>query len=117
MSLFAAYTREVDGFEIISHEYAFLDYRIEKVGLMAGSVYIRKLYVHPDFRNTGVASELADEILNLAKENDLEFIYGTVDSMSEDADYRIKVLHGYKMKFFGVDKNNYALIFRRKVSE
>lgn len=114
MSLFAAYLKEIEDFSVLSNEHAFLTYRKQ----VDGSYYIRDIYVHPDFRKSGVASELADQVIEMAKKDGAKKLVGSVAILGHElgwADRSIKVLHGYKMKFIGLDDKKELLIFEREL--
>lgn len=112
MSLYSEYLKERIGDEVIEHEDSFVTYRfIEDAGVR--TVYIVDIYVRPFFRNSKVASFLADEIAVIAKERGCKRMIGTVSSTAKNATQSIMVLIGYGMDFYKC--NNEGLIFKKEI--
>lgn len=63
MSMYGAYLKERLGDDIIENEKGFATYRF--VG--EDTVYVIDVYVHPDFRKQGVASDFSDTIMEIGK--------------------------------------------------
>lgn len=113
--LFQNYYREREGCETLVNESGtcFLTYKPDSFNGVQG-LYIVHLYTHHLARKSGVASELADEVLKIAKEKEIKKIYGSVSMADPNRDTNIKVLFGYKMKILGMGPND-MIIFERDV--
>lgn len=112
MKMYKDYLKERLGDELIERTEGFATYRYtEDNGTPA--VYIVDLYVHPDFRKTKVASEMADEIVREAVKNGRKILIGTVASASKNATDSIKVLLAYGMYFYRCNES--GLIFKKEI--
>lgn len=96
MSLYGEYIKERAGRGIVETEdgFATFEFPTDKI------VYIIDLYVRPEKRKTGLASQLADTICEAAISQGKEQLLGSVDLGAQGADASIKVLEAYGMKFF-----------------
>lgn len=106
MSFYASYIRERTHKEILETEHGFLIYSPFQEGL-----YIEEIYVHPDFRKTGVASQMADQVVKLAKEKNLSILYGSVCPAAKGSNESLKVLLAYGFRLDS-SANNFIL-FRK----
>lgn len=110
MKMYRDYLKERLGDELVEREEGFASYRYIDNG---SSVYIVDLYVRPDFRKTKIASQMADEIVRIAKEKGCKTLVGTVSSSAKNATDSIKVLLGYGMSFFACNQD--GLIFKKEI--
>lgn len=108
MKMYRDYLKERLGDVLLERDEGFATYRF-----IGDAVYIVDIYVRPDFRRTMVASNMADEIAEIAKEKGCKEMIGTVSSMSKNPTDSIKVLLGYGMKFFS--STNEGLIFKKEI--
>ena len=93
MSLYAEYLKERTNDEILETARGFATYRfVEK------SVYIIDIYVVPQFRKTGEASQMADNIAKMAKELGYKKIIGSVVPSNKESTSSLKVLLAYGMR-------------------
>lgn len=81
----------------------FLTYRI-----LEDAFYIIDIYVAPEFRQTGVAREMADVIAKEALEKGITSLLGSVSPNDPSATDNMKTVLAYGMKFF---KNTPELIY------
>ena len=95
MSFYANYIKEREGFEMVETDRGFATYRI-----LGEEVYIRDIYVHSDFRQTGEASRIADMIAEIAKLQGCKHMAGTVCPSAKGSTESLKVLLGYGFKLF-----------------
>ena len=110
MSLYGAYIRERLGDGIIEHEYGFVTYRILNGGK---TIYIVDVYTTPDFRRTGLAAELADKAVAIAKAEGATECIGTVTPSANNSTDSINVLLRYGMKLHSAA--NDLVIFRKEI--
>ena len=75
------------------------------------SMYIEDIYVKPEYRKSGVASKLADEIAEEAKEQDLKYLLGSVDPNTKGCTGSLKTLLAYGFELLGIEDD---LIFFKK---
>ena len=93
MSLYAEYLRERTSDEILETSRGFATYRY-----LDQTVYIVDIYVVPQFRQTGEASQMADAIAKEAKEKGCVKMIGSVVPSSRGSTNSVKVLLAYGMK-------------------
>ncbi len=109
MSLYAEYLAERLGDHIIENEKGFATYRYTD----ETTVYIVDIYVRPDFRKQGVAGDIADYIMELAKKKGCTKMLGSVVPSAKGSTESIKVLLGYGMS---VDScTNDFILFRKAI--
>lgn len=73
MDLWAQYFKEREGYETINSDKGFVSFKI------AGEdCYIRDVFIHRDFRHSGEASSLADQVAKVAKDRGCKFLTGSV---------------------------------------
>ena len=112
MKMYRDYLKERLGDELVERPEGFATYRyVNDFGTLA--VYIVDLYVRPDFRKTKVASDMADEIVSVAKKEGHKVLLGTVASTAKNATDSIKVLLSYGMHFFRCNQD--GLVFRKEI--
>lgn len=101
-SLYSMYLKEREGFDIIESDKGFATYKI-----IGQECYIRDIYVKPEFREQNIASEMADKIALIAKENKCSHLSGSVDTNVRGSTTSVKVLLAYGFK---VLKNSFSMI-------
>ena len=79
--------------ETIEKEHGFLTYKA-----LPEEYRIFDIYVLPDFRQSGIAREMADEVCSLALENGCKIITGSVDTRANGATSSVKDLLAYGFK-------------------
>lgn len=94
LSLYGQYIKEREGKEIIESEIGFATYCF-----LDGQCYIQDIFVHPDYRRSGEALRLGDEIAKIAKEKGCNKIYGTVCPSAKGSTISLKSLlnNGFKL--------------------
>jgi GNAT superfamily N-acetyltransferase len=93
LRLLAEYLKEREGFDSIVRDEGFATYRIN-----GDECYIRDIYVHPDYRNKDIASDMADEICVRAAGRGCLYLTGSVDTRLKSATASTKVLLAYGFK-------------------
>jgi hypothetical protein len=106
MSLFAQYTRERGGKDIIETERGFATYQF-----FPDSVYIEDIFVSPEYRKTNEASKMADIIAEMARSKGITKMYGTVCPSANGSTISMKVLLAYG---FSLDNSSNNLIVLKK---
>jgi|SRR5665213_848726 len=93
MHRLAAYLKEREDFDVISRDEGFADYRIN-----GDECYIRSIFVFPDYRKKGIASEMADDIARIALSKGCKRLIGSVDTTTKNAHNSALVLLAYGFK-------------------
>lgn len=94
MSKYGDYIMERLGDGIVERDEGFATYRFLD---NKRAVYIVDIYVRPDFRNSDIASEMADQIAHLARKEGARELLGTVNPSAKGSTDSLKVLLGYGM--------------------
>lgn len=106
MSLLADYLMEREGREVIEDERGFASYDID------GDVcYIIDIYVRPAFRREGTATQIANQICDIALKRGCNTLLGSVDPTTNNATDSLKVLLAYGFELQGIGDK---LIFFQK---
>lgn len=107
MSLWASYYSEREGYQTLETDHGFAIYKI-----FNEIVYLRDIYVSPDYRKTGLAKDMANEVSAIAKAQGCKILRGTVDTRANNATQSIKVLLAYGMH---VVPSNEILVFEKEI--
>lgn len=110
MSLYAKYLTERTSDRILETEHGFATYRMlpdQK------AVYIVDLYVDSDFRKSGVASQMADQIVEIAKKEEFTKLLGSVIPSNKNSTDSLSVLLAYGMKL--QSSANDFILFEREI--
>lgn len=97
LSLYAQYVEEREGASVYESERGFLVYQI-----LGPEVYVKDLYVRPDFRNSGEAADMANQVAALAKAQGCLRMSGSVCPRAKGATDSLKVLLAYGMKLHSI---------------
>lgn len=108
MSLYADYLRERSFTEILEKDYGFATYE-----LAGDECYIKDLYVIPSKRKEGLASEMANEISQIAKEKGCKYLTGSVCPSAKGSDASLQILSAYGMKLHSSREN--LIIFKKDI--
>lgn len=110
MSLYKHYVWERLGDYTIETEQGFATYRFlnEKK-----TVYIVDIYVLPEFRKSGLAADMANEIAEIAKKEGATEMLGTVSPSANTATDSMKVLLAYGMKLLNASEQ--LIVFRKDI--
>ena len=110
MSMYSDYLTERTDDQIIECEEGFATYRFtdEK------TCYIIDIYIAPVYRKRGAASDIADIIMEKAKNKGCTKLLGSVVPSTKGSNESIKVLQAYGMK---LDSSaNDFILFSREIS-
>lgn len=110
MSMYADYVRERLGDEVLELGYGFATYRFLNENK---TVYIVDIYVKPEHRKKNVASEIADKIVDIAKQRGAVELIGTVSPQLKSATTSLKVLLGYGMQLHSASEQ--AIILKKEI--
>lgn len=104
-SLFGEYIKERLNKDIIEDSRGFATYFFINDG-----VYIEDIYVRPEHRQSGVASQFADEIAKIAKEKGYSKMYGSVAPSARHSTSSLKVLLAYGFELSSATNNAIFLV-------
>lgn len=110
MSFYADYLKERTEDRIMETDFGFATYRYLNEGK---TVYIIDIFVAPDFRKLGRATELADMIVTEAKRGRCSELIGTVVPSTRGSTESIKVLIAYGMHLHQASNN--LVVFRKVI--
>jgi ribosomal protein S18 acetylase RimI-like enzyme len=106
-SLYAQYIAEREDKEIIESEKGFATFKI----FNNGECYLQDLYVIPEQRKSGLATEMTDSIVAIAKERGCKTLLGSVCTDDKYATRNMKVFLAYGMQIYKIVGN---MIFLNK---
>lgn len=109
MSMMAEYFSEFFNDETYENENGFAMFRY----LNETQVYIVHIYVVPHLRKSGVASAIADGVVEAAKKRGCTELLGTIVPAAKGATASLRVLLGYGMELKGLDGN--MIVFRKGI--
>lgn len=94
MSLYKEYIKEREDKDIIESDSGFATYKI----FNNGECYLQDIYVVPNKRKSGLASEMADQVVDIAKENGCHTLLGSVCVDGNEPTRNLKVFLNYGMQ-------------------
>lgn len=100
-SLYAMYVQEKTNDLILERKEGFATYRY----LNEYQVYIVDIFVASGFRNQGIASSIANEIVQKAKDQGCTELIGTVIPSNKDSNESLKILMSYGLKLQSCSEN------------
>lgn len=100
MSLYSQYIKEREGFECIETPSGFATYVISGT-----ECYIRDIYVIPEARQSKLASQIADTVVDRAKAKGCKIITGSVCPIANGSTDSLKFLLAYGMKLVKSEPN------------
>lgn len=106
-SLFAEYIKEREGKQIIESDKGFATFKV----FDNKECYLESIYVKPEYRETGLATDMANEISEIAKEHGCTSLIGSVCIDDVAVTKNMKVLLAYNMQIYKIVGN---LIFLKK---
>lgn len=107
MSLYKDYISEREDKQIVESDKGFATYKI----FDNGECYLQDLYVAPEYRKTGLATEMTNMIVSIAKANDCHTLVGSVCTDDKYATRNMQVFLSYGMH---ISKNIGNMIFLNK---
>jgi ribosomal protein S18 acetylase RimI-like enzyme len=109
-SMYGLYLKEKTDDLIKETEQGFATYRYLDD---SKTVYIIDLYVHPDFRQTNIASTIADNIVEEAKAKGCIKLLGSVVPSNKNSTVSLKVLLAYGMSL--ESSSNDFIVFKKGI--
>lgn len=109
-SLYAQYIKERENKDIIESENGFATYKI----FNNGECYLQDIYVVPDMRQSGLATEMADKVTEIAKQQGCHTLVGSVCVDTNNTTKNMQVLLAYGMKIHKVIGN--MIFLSKKIS-
>ncbi len=104
MSLYKQYIEEGGYKFVMERQEGFITYSIG-----TDNIYIEEIFVQKEFRRTGVGSEMADSIAEMAKAKGFTKILGSVCPSAKYSTESIKALLAYGFKIDS-STNNFILL-------
>lgn len=111
MSLYSDYFKERENKEVLETENGFAIYKI----FNNGECYLQDIYVVPDKRQTGLGTEMADKIVEIAKKQGCHTLIGSVCIDANEASKSMKVLLAYNMNVSQIAGN--MIFFRKNIGD
>lgn len=106
VSLYAEYISEREGKHILEHAQGFATYVFMEKGC-----YIEDIFVRKEYRQTGVAAHLADQIAEIAKERGYKQLFGSVVPSANGSTTSLNVLLSYGFRLESCT-NNFILMVK-----
>jgi ribosomal protein S18 acetylase RimI-like enzyme len=106
-SLYAEYIAEREDKEIIETDKGFATFKI----FDNKECYLQDIYIIPECRKTGLATEMTDKIVEMAKEKGCNTLVGSVCVDDKYATRNMKVFLAYGMQIY---KTAGTMIFLKK---
>lgn len=97
-SLYAQYIKEREDRDIIESDEGFATYKI----LANGECYLQDLYVVPEKRQAGLAKEMTDKVVEIAKSRNCSILVGSVCLDTNDSTRNMKVFLAYGMQIHSI---------------
>lgn len=100
MKHYANYILEREGFQTIQHEYGFATYRCQ-----GNEVYLRDIYVDPDYRKSRVAAQMTDQVAQAGRAAGCTVMTGTCQPSAKGATEGLKAMlaYGFQIKIAAPD--------------
>ena len=96
MTLYGRYIAEREDFSIIETDQGFATFKV-----VANTIYLRDLFVLPEFRRSKVASELCDQVCRVGRNLDCATLVGSLDPKALNANESLSAIMSYGMKLKG----------------
>lgn len=110
MELYKDYVKEVmNGRDIVYNDKGFLTYNINK-----DNIYLADFYVKPEFRKSHVGKELLDQVEKIAKEKNLDYLYGRAFFDVNNLPNFIEVWNKFGYETFSANDNYIQFVKRIK---
>lgn len=96
--IFLDYLKEVEEFEILNHETAFVAYRV-----VGEECYIGHMFVRPEYRGSKVAIQLVEKMRGICEKKGATFFSAMVDTSYPGATFRLQSFIHFGFKTIGVE--------------
>lgn len=104
-SLYSKYIKERLNKKIIETDRGFATFIIN-----GKECYIEDIYVTPEYRQSGEASKMADEITKIALNSDCSYLIGSVAPVANNSTDSLKVLLSYGFKLHSIKNELIVLV-------
>lgn len=104
-SLLSQYIKELGYKDLVESDKGFILFRI-----VGNECHIEEIYILPDYRRTGEASRLTDEVTELAKEKGCKALFGFINPETATASLSLTAQLKYGFKPFGVKDTTWVLV-------
>jgi len=109
-SLYSQYVKEREGLDTVENENGFCTYKIGD-----GWVFIQDIFVTPNQRFSKTATDMADEVVDLALKNGAKVLYSHVDTNALNWEQSIKFIQKYGCNAIKFDKDTGLIYFQKKI--
>jgi len=86
-----------------------------KYSINGDECYIEDIYVVPEKRKTGIASQMADEIAASAKDHGCKYLVGSVAPEARGSTESMKVLLAYGMRIHSINHEKRLIIMAKEI--
>lgn len=100
MSLYAEYIKEREGYEIIEDSTFFVTFK-----KLDDALYVRDIYINPEYRSKGKSIEIGKLTENIAKEMNCKVLLGSVDKGTNGWERNIDIMLKFGYKQISEDKD------------
>jgi ribosomal protein S18 acetylase RimI-like enzyme len=107
MSLYGNYIKEREDKDIVESDKGFATFLV----LNNGECYLQDLYVVPEYRKSGLAIDMTNEVVRIAKERGCNRLVGSVCVDDKFATHNMRIFLKYGMEIY---KNSGTIIFLKK---
>lgn len=109
--MYAAYLKEREDIETVTSEHGFATFNV----MEDGSFYIVDIYVKPEQRRSGAATELEAQIIAKAKKAGAKRVVGSVCLSVKDVTRSMQTLLGSGYRFTTADYTREMLYFEKEI--
>jgi predicted GNAT family acetyltransferase len=109
MSLYASYILERLNDHIIEEEHGFITYRF----LPNNQMYIIDIFIEKNHRRSGLATELTNRVFEIAKNNNITTVLGTVVPSANNSTDSLKAILFYSFTLQSASDN--LIIFKKEM--
>lgn len=102
MSLFADYIKEREGKNVIENDHGFASYSINK---QTGVCYVQDIYVIPEKRSSGLALQMVNHIVEIAKRDGCKHLMGSVAPSAKNSQNSLRLLIEYGLRLHSSHDN------------
>jgi predicted GNAT family acetyltransferase len=100
-SLYAQYLKEREDKEILENEFGFVTYKF----LNATECYIHDIFVIPEMRESGLAMQMKQDVIDIAKSKGCQTLIGSVCTSDSSASRNLKILLNDKWQIHATNGN------------
>lgn len=116
MSLYSDYIFEKAGAETIEEEggfITFLDTTLHPNLEVEGIFYLQEIYVAPEYRESGLAAKLTNQVIQIAKDRGYTQVVGTVCNVYKKFERNVAIIQ--QMGFKPLYQNGTIVVFTKEI--